>query len=239
MFRPVALVALLTVLSLSALQVQAQKNSGQPFNEIWEALRALQGQVNTLQTSLNTINGQIAVVQQQLADLSDGGEVEFCDGVDNNGNNEIDEGFNLNTNPLHCGACNNACATSESCVSGACITNVISSCTEDEKLANRELEDASCLFNFIGNDCTIGLSESCLTAIDVLAQCSLQNLNQCGVGANVDCLRSVCNEPFFAVFGAEEVCNTIDDDRDGTVDEGDLCPVSQACVSGICATIGG
>lgn len=236
MFRPAAFVALLTVLSLSALQVQAQKNSGQPFNEIWEALTALQGQVNTLQTSLHTINGQIAVVQQQLADLSDGGEVEFCDGVDNNGNGEIDEGFNLNTNPLHCGACNNACATGQSCAGGACVTTVISSCTEDEKLANRELGDASCLLNLFGNDCTGGLSESCLTAIDVLAQCSLQNLQCAG---SVDCLRSVCNEPFFAVFGAEEVCNTIDDDRDGTVDEGDLCPVGQACVSGSCETIGG
>ena len=36
-------------------------------------------------------------------------QLEICDGKDNNCNGKIDEDFNLQTDPRHCGACNQAC----------------------------------------------------------------------------------------------------------------------------------
>jgi hypothetical protein len=43
-----------------------------------------------------------------------GQRVEVCDGVDNDCDNTTDEGFNLNTDPNHCGSCGH------SCLGGAC-----------------------------------------------------------------------------------------------------------------------
>ncbi|MFH2005782.1 MAG: MopE-related protein [bacterium] len=48
---------------------------------------------------------------------------EVCDNVDNNCVGGVDEGFNLQTDVLHCGSCNNACTNahgSTSCVGGSC-----------------------------------------------------------------------------------------------------------------------
>ncbi len=49
---------------------------------------------------------------------------EVCDGADNDCNGVVDDGFNLATNPLHCGACNNVCNASQGatyrCLAGGC-----------------------------------------------------------------------------------------------------------------------
>jgi hypothetical protein len=48
---------------------------------------------------------------------------EICDGRDNNCDGRIDEGFDLQTDRSHCGACNHVCRfehASASCVAGAC-----------------------------------------------------------------------------------------------------------------------
>jgi len=52
------------------------------------------------------------------------GAPELCDRRDNDGNGEIDEGFDLQTNPDHCGACGTSCAVesgASACVDGACV----------------------------------------------------------------------------------------------------------------------
>ena len=47
-------------------------------------------------------------------------QLEVCDGVDNNCANGIDEGFDLTSNPLHCGACNYRCSDN--------VPNAVSTC---------------------------------------------------------------------------------------------------------------
>ena len=56
-----------------------------------------------------------------------GPTIEVCDGKDNNCDGVIDEGFNLMTDPLHCGACGNTCSLANAiggCVNGACVISV-------------------------------------------------------------------------------------------------------------------
>ncbi len=51
------------------------------------------------------------------------GGVERCDGVDNNCNGIIDDGFDLDTDPNHCGVCNNKCGYPNAmgnCQGGVC-----------------------------------------------------------------------------------------------------------------------
>ncbi len=50
--------------------------------------------------------------------------VEACDRIDNDCDNEVDEGFDLDADPDHCGGCNEACAlanSESSCEGGMCL----------------------------------------------------------------------------------------------------------------------
>jgi hypothetical protein len=45
---------------------------------------------------------------------------EVCDGQDNDCNGEVDEGFDLTSDPAHCGACGRTCAEGSACVAADC-----------------------------------------------------------------------------------------------------------------------
>jgi len=45
---------------------------------------------------------------------------EVCDSLDNDCDGQIDEDFDLASDPANCGSCGNTCAVGESCVGGAC-----------------------------------------------------------------------------------------------------------------------
>jgi hypothetical protein len=54
------------------------------------------------------------------------GAPERCDGRDNDGNGEIDEGFDLDNSLEHCGACNTPCEVEDgvaACVEGICVVD--------------------------------------------------------------------------------------------------------------------
>ena len=58
------------------------------------------------------------------------GGVEVCDGVDNDCDSRADEGFDIQTDLAHCGACNRACALENAlptCQMGMCL---IAQCNE-------------------------------------------------------------------------------------------------------------
>ena len=58
------------------------------------------------------------------------GAPELCDGLDNDGNGETDEGFDLSSDPRRCGRCDNVCSfqnAAAACMEGVC---VIDACLE-------------------------------------------------------------------------------------------------------------
>ncbi len=67
--------------------------------------------------------------------------VEICNGLDDDCNGRVDESFNIRTDPLHCGACGNACETGTAtpgCDNGRC---VIGQCPEGFVNADLELSN--------------------------------------------------------------------------------------------------
>jgi hypothetical protein len=47
--------------------------------------------------------------------------MEACDGRDDDCDGTIDNGFDLQTDPMHCGSCTNVCGNGQSCCSGHCV----------------------------------------------------------------------------------------------------------------------
>ena len=50
------------------------------------------------------------------------GQIEICNGVDDNCDGNVDEGFDLMTDLENCGVCGQVCELTETCVSGYCVT---------------------------------------------------------------------------------------------------------------------
>lgn len=100
---------------------------------------------------------------------------EVCDEVDNDCDGQIDEGFNLQADPSNCGVCGNICSFDN--VLAACVGGEcrIQNCLEGWNNANRIEED--------GCECRPG-------------------------------------------DATPEVCDEVDNDCDGEVDEGEVCPPS-------------
>ena len=113
------------------------------------------------------------------------GGVEICDGIDNNCNGIVDEGFDLKTDVKNCGGCNKMCTfpfATASCDDGVC-------------------QQGSCLDGYYDRDPTI---PGCETA------CAKTN-------------------------GGVEICDGLDNDCDGIVDD-NLQPADVTCKTiGVCA----
>jgi hypothetical protein len=175
---------------------------------------------------------------------------EICDSRDNNCDGQIDEGFDLNTDPSHCGACDRACTfdhAAPECVAGEC---AIEGC--EEIWWNVDGDDANgceyrCIPSFEGveqcdsldNDCDGRIDEAWNFVADPLncggcdIVCAYEHgVPSCEVG---DCALSACEPGWVdldgdAATGCElectptedptEICDTIDNDCDGETDEG-------------------
>ncbi|OJT24936.1 hypothetical protein BO221_11115 [Archangium sp. Cb G35] len=73
---------------------------------------------------------------------------ESCNGVDDDCDGELDEGFNVQTDNANCGRCGNRCnALTESCVDGACKTRGEQLCeddTDDDGDGAKDCADSDC-----------------------------------------------------------------------------------------------
>ena len=107
---------------------------------------------------------------------------EVCDGVDNDGNEGVDEGFGVGS------ACTNGIGSCAKPGVRICATPNTTVCGATP--GNPKPEDAQA-----GNTCGNGQDDDCDGATDA---------------ADADC----------EGFGVAEACNGIDDDQDGTIDEG-------------------
>ncbi len=160
-------------------------------------------------------NGQLADGCEYACVPSNGG-VEICDGVDNDCDTLIDEGFNLTSDVNNCGACNNVCTAANvlasQCTTGNCgvvaCTNGFANCdgvysTGCEININTNVNSCgSC-----GNVCNLpNAGEACLGGICQVATCegSFRNCN----GTHPDGCEININTSVSNCGGCGNVCNT-------------------------------
>ncbi len=187
--------------------------------------------------------------------------IEACNGIDDNCDGEVDEGFALDTDPLNCGACNNVCTmpnATPACVDGACAVGTCAPGFHDLNGNPADGCEYACVVTNGGVEACDGLDNNCNGAVDELCACypgstrvCNQRPGQCRPGTQT------CHDP--GVWGScegvvdpvPEQCNGLDDDCDDVPDNGyDLdgdvnhcggcgivCAFAQAsasCVDGAC-----
>lgn len=91
-----------------------------------------------------------------LLDGQDTWPAESCNQVDDDCDGEIDEGFDLNSDPRHCGRCGQACTASQTCMGGACVTRGEANCNDgldDDMNGQSDCADPSCNLQSCGPGC--------------------------------------------------------------------------------------
>lgn len=153
-----------------------------------------------------------------------GGGVEACDDRDNDCDTSIDEGFNLDTDENNCGRCGNVCnllhATAD-CQAGAC---EVAACDPGFVDVNPAVPgcEYQCTPSGGGIETCDGVDNDCDGTVDDGnpgggASCGT-DVGACSTGTTT-CQFGVlfC---VGAVGGGAETCNDVDDDCDGTIDDG-------------------
>lgn len=172
------------------------------------------------------------------------GAMEYCDGLDNDGDNledygylnrtwstTIDEGFNLTMDHLNCGSCGNACIFDMgfgSCNNGVCQLN---SCFSGFNDTNGDIQDGcevqlsapvepECSINSDCDDSSLCTTDSCVggACVNVALDCSSLN----GV-----CVQGTCNP-------ANGQCRAIPANTGGSCNDGDSCTTDDFCWNGAC-----
>ena len=176
------------------------------------------------------------------------GTPELCNGIDDDCDGVIDNGFNLKTDPLNCGACGIVCsapAATTACVAGQC---VISACTPGYLDADKNpVNGCECMVTNGGVEICDGADNDCDGVIDngFDLQSDPNNCGACGVvcdaaNATSFCGHGACGFTCKAGFydadkktsdGCEyacnpsanpaEVCDGVDNDCNGLIDGDD------------------
>ena len=164
-----------------------------------------------------------------------GGGTEICDNIDNDCDGVVDNGFDLQVDPANCGSCGFVCVFFQgqgSCVGGAC---ELSSCNAGyvDKDSNPN-NGCECLVSNPVDLCD-GVDSDCDGQIDedapAGAACYTNPSGCTEPSPGVFNCTGECNEGVFGCVGgiqqctgeqgpAGELCNGLDDDCNGVVDDG-------------------
>jgi hypothetical protein len=173
-------------------------------------------------------------------DLKDGcectitnGGVELCDGIDNNCDGKVDEGFDTNTDVNNCGACNTACPT----LPHSTVSCAMGSCKYDCEGGYSDLgqKGVGCPYqcpvsppvaetcNGIDDDCNGIIDDGSLQGVGVACDDNCPNgkcQGECTSGTTVCTGTSAGIECVGGTRPTGELCDGKDNDCDGVVDNG-------------------
>ncbi len=161
---------------------------------------------------------------------------ETCNGLDDDCDGVVDNGFDLQTDPNNCGACGHVCAANESCVGGSCLV-----CDDGNVCTTDEIDQSTgiCVHNPVlsGTTCE---ADSCVPG-DMLQKC------QCDGNGGCFCFQQSCL-PYNCVGNACATSCASDFECDGghyciVADgvcapkrpAGASCSANDQCLSGTCA----
>ena len=165
---------------------------------------------------------------ETLCTPTNGGQ-EQCDGIDNNCNGLVDEGFDLSFDLDNCGECNNKCDFSHAvsaCSDGACI---LLGCEIGFVDSNKDQDDGceySCTYlgleqcdkDFVDENCDGSRNEGCLCVNNDSFSCGTdEGTCKAGVQTCRNGQWSICENQ---ILPSLEICDELDNDCDGQVDEG-------------------
>jgi hypothetical protein len=133
------------------------------------------------------------------------------------------------SNPAHCGSCGHACAATEVCNEGACVTSCGGLTPCGGACVNTATDPANC--GSCGNACPDGLNAD---GVCEMSRCVLACREGWQDRDGVPGCETAC-----ATTPAEESCNGVDDDCDGATDEGFPCAAGWATTcTASCGTSG-
>jgi len=156
--------------------------------------------------------------------LESNGGVEICDGADNNCNGQIDEGFDLQNDATNCGQCGNVCSFAHAtgvCQKGQCTHTCLPGYFDIDGNPDNGCEYA-CTPSNNGIEICDGIDNDC----DGLIDDNPTDVGQpCGGGGGCQPGVLTCIAGARLCVGAqqpsEEVCDGIDNNCNGLIDESD------------------
>jgi hypothetical protein len=166
---------------------------------------------------------------------------ELCNGLDDDCNGRVDETFDLTTDPLNCGRCQNPCGTGTSCLASACHETDCADGVDNDHNGQTDCADPTCY----ARECLLSappnghcgvLFDAGLADAGALDGGSLDAGTDGGADAGLDAGLGP-DAGLHGCFPPEHACaNGLDDDGDGLVDCADPDCDGQTCFSGTTCT---